>query len=339
MPDLNNSLQDKESHISIYQTEDGQTEVHVKFDKESVWLSQRQMAKLFDKDSDTISLHLKNIFKSGELEEKTTTEDFSLVQKEGERLVKRKVKFYNLDAIISVGYRVNSKRGIQFRIWATKILKEYLIAGFSINERRLTAQNQRLKELQETVKILGNTLLRKYLSNDESKGLIKIISDYAYALEILDQYDHQNLTIKNTSDTETFRLTYDDAMKQVETVKQVFDSHKLFGREKDMSFRSSIASIYQTFDGVDLYPSVEEKAAQLLYFITKNHSFSDGNKRIAALLFLYFMEKSGILFDANGNKRIADNTLVALTLMIAVSDPEQKEIMVKVIINLINKNN
>jgi len=328
-----------DSEIRIFQSDDGQTEVQVRFDQDTVWLSQRQMAELFDKDSDTISLHLKNIYGSGELDEVSTTEESSIVQKEGTRNVKRKLRLYNLDAIISVGYRVNSKRGIQFRIWANKVLKEYLIKGFSINEKRLTQQNKQLKELQETVRILGNVVSNKVLSNDESLGLLKIISDYAYALDILDQYDYQKLEIRDTSGKETYRLTYDEAMSQILLTKKTFGNSKLFGHEKDDSFKSSVAAIYQTFEGKDLYPSIEEKASNLLYFVTKNHSFSDGNKRIAAFLFLYFLERNGVLFDDNGNKRIADNTLVALTLMIAVSKPDEKDIMTKVVVNLINKNN
>ncbi len=327
------------SDIKIYQSQDGQTEVQVRFENETVWLSQKQMAQLFDMDTDTVGLHLKNIYKSGELDEVSTTEESSVVQLEGKRTVKRNIKLYNLDAIISVGYRVNSKHGIQFRIWANKILKEYLIKGFSINEKRLTQHNEQLKELQDSVKILGNILENKSLSKDESVGLLKIISDYAYALDILDQYDYQNLEIKDTSGKERYQLTYEEAMKQIMLVKKAHGNSDLFGHEKDESFQSSVATIYQTFDGPDLYPSIEEKAANLLYFITKNHSFSDGNKRIAAFLFLYFLERNGILFDKNGNKRIADNTLVALTLMIAVSKPEEKNTMTKVIVNLINKNN
>ena len=328
-----------EAEIRIYQLDDGQAEVQVKFDNETVWLSQRQMAQLFDKDTDTIGLHLKNIYKSGELEEFSTTEDSSVVQQEGKRNVKRKIKLYNLDAIISGGYRVNSKRGIQFRIWANKVLKEYLIKGFSIDKKRLVQQNEQLRELQDSVKILGNILDHKALSNDESIGLLKIISDYAYALDILDQYDYQSLEIKDTSGKETYQLTYEEAMTQIMLVKKAHGNSDLFGHEKDDSFQSSVASIYQTFGRIDLYPSIEEKAANLLYFITKNHSFSDGNKRIAAFLFLYFLERNRILFDENGNKRIADNTLVALTLMIAVSKPDEKDTMTKVVVNLINKNN
>jgi len=325
--------------IEIYQTDDGQTEIKVKFENETVWLSQRQMAQLFEKDTDTIGLHLKNIYQSGELEELATTEESSVVQKEGNRQVKRKVKVYNLDAIISVGYRVNSKRGIQFRKWANKILKQYLLKGYVINNQRLKQQNEQLKELKDSVKMLSSVINYKALTNDESTGLLKIISDYAYALDILDQYDYEKLDIKDTSGKETYQLTYEEAIKQINLTKKVYGNSDLFGHEKDDSFKSSIATIYQTFGKVDLYPSIEEKAANLLYFIIKNHSFSDGNKRIAAFLFLYFLEGNGLLFDNQGNKRIADNALVALTLMIAVSKPEEKDTMIKVIVNLINRNN
>jgi prophage maintenance system killer protein len=328
-----------ESEIKIYQTEDGQTKIDVKFDNETVWLTQKQMAQLFDKDSDTIGLHLKNIYQSGELEELSTTEESSVVQLEGKRQVQRKIKLYNLDSIISVGYRVNSKRGIQFRIWASRIIKEYLLNGFVIDNKRLIQQNNQLKELQTSVKILGDSLKFKKLTDDESIGLLKIITQYAYALDILDQYDYQSLEIKNTSGKEVYQLTYEEAMAQIKLAKKFHGNSDLFGNEKDESFKSSISTIYQTFDGIDLYPSIEEKAANLLYFITKNHSFSDGNKRIAAFLFLYFLERNRILFDDSGHKRIADNTLVALTLMIAVSKPEEKDTMTKVIVNLINRNN
>ena len=327
------------SEIKIYKTPNGKTSIEVKLEKDTVWLSQKQMSELFDKDSDTIGLHLRNIYKSGELNEFSTTEKYSVVRQEGKRKVKRLIKFYNLDAIISVGYRVNSKRGVLFRKWATQILKEYLIKGYAINQQRLEKQVQQLNELKETIKILGNALKHKELSNDESKGLLKIISDYSYALEVLDKYDYQTLKIENTSGKEVYKLTYKEAIKQIKLVKKTYGNSELFGHEKDNSFKSSISTIYQTFNGNDLYPSVEEKAANLLCFIVKNHSFSDGNKRIAAFFFLYFLEKNGLLFSETGEKRIADNALVALTLMIAVSKPDEKEIMIKVIVNLINKNN
>ncbi|MCF6212607.1 MAG: virulence RhuM family protein [Flavobacteriaceae bacterium] len=324
------------SQIEIYQLENGNTEIAVHLEGESVWLSLNQMVDLFKRDKSVISRHIGNVFKECELEKVSVVAKNAITASDGKVY---QVDFYNLDVIISVGYRIKSQRGTQFRIWAHKILKEYLIKGFSINEKRLTQHNKQLKELQDSVKILGDILERKSLSNDESVGLLKIISDYAYALDILDQYDYQSLEIKYTSGKETYQMTYEEAISQIMLAKKAYGNSDLFGREKDDSFQSSVATIYQTFGGIDLYPSIEEKAANLLYFITKNHSFSDGNKRIAAFLFLYFMERNGILFDKKGNKRFADNTLVALTLMIAVSKPDEKDTMTKVIVNLINKRN
>jgi prophage maintenance system killer protein len=325
-----------ESNIEIYQLEDGKTETNVQLDKETVWLNLNQMADLFERDKSVISRHVRNIFKEQELEKNSVVAKNATTATDGKIY---QVDYYNLDVIISVGYRIKSKRGTQFRIWANGILKDYLIQGFSLNEKKLEKKTEQLKELQDSVKVLGSVLNFKALSNDESIGLLKIISDYAYALDILDQYDYQSLEIRNTSGKETYRLTYGEAILQIAIVKKAHGNSDLFGHEKDESFNSSVNTIYQTFEGVDLYPSIEEKAAHLLYFITKNHSFSDGNKRIAAFLFLYFLEKNGILFDVSGNKRIADNTLVALTLMIAVSKPEEKDTMTKVIVNLINRNN
>jgi prophage maintenance system killer protein len=330
----------EKSKIKIFKTSQGRTRIEVKLEKETVWLSQKQMAELFEKNTDTIGLHLKNIFKSEELDKNLTTEKYSVVQKEGNKNVKRQINYYNLDAIISVGYRVNSIRGILFRKWATKLLKEYLIKGYALNQEKLEKQNKQLNELKETVKILSNVVVtKKELSNDESKGLLEIISDYSYALEVLDKYDYQSLKIEKTTANEVYKITYKEAIAQIKMTKRVYGNSDLFGHEKDNSFQSSIATIYQTFEKVDLYPSIEEKAANLLYFVVKNHSFTDGNKRIAAFLFLYFLEKNGILRNKNGNKRIADNTLVALTLMIAVSKSEEKDTMIKIIVNLINKNN
>jgi len=327
------------SEVKIYKTPDGKTSIEVKLEKETVWLNLNQISDLFERDKSVISRHIKNIYKENELERKSTVAKIATVQKEGKRKIVRNIEYFNLDVIISVGYRVKSKRGTQFRIWANQIIKDYLIKGYAINQRQLQKQAEQLNELKETIKILGKTLEYKELSNDESKGLLKIISDYSYALDILDQYDYQTLKINNTSGKEVYQLTYEEAIKQIKLVKETYGNSKLFGQEKDNSFKSSIATIYQTFGGVDLYPSIEEKAANLLYFIVKNHSFSDGNKRIAAFLFLYFLEKNGLLYSKTGRRRIADNALVALTLMIAVSKPAEKETMVKVIVNLINKNN
>jgi len=332
-------MQKNISEIKIFTSKDGKTEIQVKLEGETVWLNQYQLEELFETDRTSITRHISNIFKSEELSKETTSAKIAQVQKEGDREITRQINFYNLDVIIAVGYRVNSKRGTEFRIWANKILKEFLIKGFSINEKRLSQQNEQLKELQESVKILGDVLHNKELTTDESTGLLKIISEYAYALDLIDQYDYQKLEIKETSGKEIYQLGYDEAIKQINLAKDVFGNSKLFGLEKDESFKSSLSTIYQTFEGKDLYPSIEEKAANLLYFITKNHSFTDGNKRIAAFLFLFFMERNGILFDQFGKKRIADNALVALTLMIAVSKPEEKGVMTKVIVNLINKKN
>ncbi len=327
------------TEIKIYHTEEGETSIEVKLENDTVWLSQGQMAELFGKDSDTIGFHLKNIYKSEELDEISTTAKYSVVREEGKRKVKRQIQHYNLDAIISVGYRVNSRRGILFRKWATELLKEYLIKGYVLNQQKLEKENKKLNELKSTIKILENTIFHRELSDDESNGLLSIIANYSYALDILDQYDYQSLSITETSGKEIYQLSYNEAIEQINLTKRTYGNSDLFGQEKDDSFKSSIATIYQSFNGVDLYPSIEEKAAHLLYFIVKNHSFSDGNKRIAAFLFLYFLEKNRILFDINGNKRIADNALVALTLMIAISNPEEKETLIKVIVNLINKNN
>lgn len=325
--------------IEIFKSDDGSTIIEVQVDKETVWLNQYQISDLFLTDRTSIGRHILNIYKTNELDENSTCAKIAHVRKEGKRTVTRQIGIYNLDVILSIGYRVNSDRGRQFRVWANRILSDYLFKGYSLNERKLKEQNEQLNELKQSVKILGDVLNYKALSNDESIGLLKIISDYAYALDILDQYDYQKLEIKNTSGKETFQLTYEEAMSQILIAKKAYGNSDLFGHEKDDSFKSSIATIYQTFEAQDLYPSIEEKAANLLYFITKNHSFSDGNKRIAAFLFLYFMDRNGILFDYNGNKRIADNTLVALTLMIAVSKPDEKDTMIRVIVNLINKNN
>lgn len=329
----------KNKEIEIFRSDDGSTEIEVRIDKDTVWLDQYQISDLFLTDRTSIGRHISNIYRTGELSKDATSAKIAQVRKEGDRTVKRQIGIYNLDVILSIGYRVNSERGRQFRVWANKVLSDYLVSGFALNERKLKKQNEQLKELQDSVKILGKVLEFRELSSDESVGLLKIVSDYAYALDILDQYDYQSLEINNTSGKETYQLTYEEAISQIKLVKEVHGNSDLFGKEKDESFQSSVATIYQTIGGADVYPSMEEKAANLLYFITKNHSFTDGNKRIAAFLFLYFLERNGILFDENGNKRIADNTLVALTLMIAVSKPNEKDTMIKVIVNLINKNN
>lgn len=326
--------------IIIYSLAGSEKNIDVQLTEDTVWLNQRQMAELFDKDVDTVGLHIRNIYKEGELEAGATTEESSVVQEEAGRRVARKIRRYNLDVIISVGYRVKSQRGTQFRIWANNVLKDYLKKGYAINERRLQEKTEQLKGLQQTVALLGQVLKNKEeLTTDEATGLLKVVTDYSYALDILDKYDHQQLTLEGTSDQQLFVATYEDAMQAIKELKNKFGGSSLFGNEKDDSFKGSIATIYQSFGGVEFYPTVEEKAANLLYFVVKNHSFSDGNKRIAAYLFVWFLEKNRILYKEDGSKRIADNALVALTLMIAESKPDEKDMMVKVVVNLINPKN
>jgi prophage maintenance system killer protein len=261
------------------------------------------------------------------------------VHNEGVRWITRNIEHYNLELIISVGYRVNSLRGTQFRVWANQILKDYLTKGYVIDRKRFEEQSQQLDELKQTVKLLGNVTNNHELTSDEATGLLKVVIDYTYALDVLDQYDHQVLEIQDTTAEELYRITYDEAMLAIKGLRDKFGGSALFGNEKDESFQGSLAAIYQTFDGHYVYPSVEEKAANLLYFVIKNHSFSDGNKRIAAFLFVWFLEKNNILYRSNGAKRIADNALVAITLMIAESKPDEKDIMTKVVVNLINMKN
>lgn len=323
--------------IVIYQSADGEASLDVRLEQETVWLSQKQMAELLDKDTDTIGLHIRNIYKEGELEPDATTEESSVVQNEGGRKVRRKLKFYNLDVIISVGYRVKSQRGTQFRQWATRVLREHLVQGYTINQQRLEEKTQKLSEMQQAVELLSRTLGQQQLVSDLGKDVLKVITDYSYALNLLDSYDHGTLSIEKTSGPAEFVLDYKSANEIVQSMKSDFDG--LFGIEKDQGFKSAIGTIYQTFDGKELYPSAEEKAANLLYFIVKNHAFSDGNKRIAAAIFIYFLNANDILYRVDGSKRLADNALVALTLLIAESKPEEKDTIVKVIVNLINRCN
>ena len=331
---------DLNDKIVIFRTADGQTTVDVRMDGDTVWLSQAQMAELFQKDRTVIGRHINNIFKEGELDESLVCANFAHTKDYGRRegfTQTKNIIFYNLDVIISVGYRVKSQRGTQFRIWANKVLKEYLVKGYAVN-KALT--EQRYTELKQLVAVLGRTVkAQEALTSDDALNLVEVVSDYAYALDTLDKYDYQQLAVEQTTNEAKFRATYEGAMQAIEELKAKFGGSQWFAHEKDDSFKSSIGQIYQTFGGQDLYPSVEEKAAMLLYLVTKNHSFSDGNKRIAATLFLWFMAGNGILYNPDGTKRIADNTLVALTLMIAESRTEEKDVMVKVVVNLINKNN
>ena len=294
--------------IIIYQTADGETRLDVRMENDSVWLTQAQMVELFNSTKQNVSLHISNIFKEGELEREATVKEYLIVRQEGNRSVRRKITVYNLDVIISVGYRVKSQRGTQFRIWANKVLREYLIKGYAVNSQ---AKAEQLEELKKTVRLLSNVLAAKDVTKSEAVGLLRVITDY----------------------------TYENAMEALQVLRDKFGGSALFAREKDESFKSTMGAIYQTFGGRDLYPSVEEKAANLLYLTVKNHSFSDGNKRIAAFLFLWFLENNRILYRADGSRLLDNNTLVALTLMIAESRTEEKDVMTKVVVNLINKNN
>ena len=321
----------EENKIVIYQTDDGQTQIDVRLEDNTVWLTQAQMAELFQKDQSVIARHINNAIKEGELEESNMHFLHNTQYKY------RPTKIYDLDVIISVGYRVKSKRGTAFRIWARKILKDYLVKGYAVNQR---IHSEQIAELRQLVGMLGRTIQSQpVLSTDETCALFEVVTDYSYALDTLDNYDYQRLTIEKTTKEEPFHATYENAMEEINRLREKFGGSVLFGNEKDDSFKSSIGQIYQTFGGKELYPSVEEKAAMLLYLVTKNHSFSDGNKRIAATLFLWFLNGNRILYRADGSKRIPDNTLVALTLMIAQSRTEEKDVMVKVVVNLINQQN
>ena len=321
-----------DNKIVIYQTEDGKTQLDVKLENETVWLTQAQMTELFQTTKQNISLHINNIFKEGELDSKATVKEYLTVQHEGKRTVRRKVKYYELDVIISVGYRVKSIRGTRFRQWATSVLRDYLIKGYAINQR---IREENYQQMVQLVRSMARTVKLQDLSKEVRNVLLDVVVDYTFALDRLDDYDYQRLSIPESSTEEKFHATYEGAMKVLAELREKFGGSGLFANEKDDSFKSSIGQIYQTFGGKDLYPTVEEKAAMLLYLVTKNHSFSDGNKRIAATLFLWFMNENGILYDDMHNKRIDDATLVALTLLIAESRPEEKDTMIKVVVNLI----
>ena len=330
----------EKNSIVLYQTDDGQTQIDVRLENDTVWLTQAQMAELYQKDRTVISRHINNVFKEGELNREEVSAKIAHTTQHGAiegKTQTQELVLYNLDVIISVGYRVKSKRGTAFRIWARNILKEYLVKGYAVNER---LRKEQIGELRQLVEMLGRTIQNQLeLSSDETNALFKVVTDYTFALDTLDNYDYERLTIDKTTKEESFHATYENAMAAIDGLREKFGGSRLFGIEKDESFKSSIGQIYQTFDGEELYPSVEEKAAMLLYLVTKNHSFIDGNKRIAATLFLWFLNNNHVLYRTDGTKRIADNTLVALTLMIAESRTEEKDVMVKVVVNLINQRN
>jgi len=322
--------QNNKQQITFYQTNDGKVEIEVCLQDETVWLRQEQMSELFGRERSVITKHVRNVFIEGELDEKSNVQNLHIAGSD------KPVKFYSLDVIISVGYRVKSQRGTQFRIWANNILKQYLLQGYALNEQKLQAQREKLADLKQAIALSARLLQHKDLSRSESQGILSILEKYSHALTVLDDYDHQRLQIEGTKGLEQPKISYEEAIGQIRLWRKKENLGSLFGNEKDESFKSSLATIYQTFGDAELYPSIEEKAANLLYFIVKNHSFSDGNKRIAAAIFVWFLERHDFLYDADGEKRIADNALVAFTLLIAESKTDEKEAIVKVIINLIN---
>jgi prophage maintenance system killer protein len=324
--------------VTLYQTPDGCSALDVRLNGETVWLNLNQMASLFERDKSVISRHLRNVLETKELNRDSVVAFFATTATDGKTY---RVEFFNLDAILAVGYRVNSRRGTEFRIWATQILRDHLVIGYTLNEKRLQSQVARLTELQSAVDIMGRIIANKAITGTESEGLLKVITDYSLALRLLDQYDHQQLRVHGTTAINTFVLTYEAAISAIARMAEIMGSAAdgLFGREKDKGLASGIGAVYQTFNGHDLYPSTEEKAAHLLYFVVKNHAFVDGNKRIAAFLFIWFLSESNLLYRKDGSKRLADNALVALTLLIAESKPGEKDAICKVIVNLINREN
>lgn len=330
------TIQDNlDNQIVIYQTADGQTQIDVKMQEETVWLTQDMIVRLFDSSKANISEHIKHIYEEGELDKISTVRKFRTVRQEGKRQVSRELEYYNLDLILSVGYRVKSKTATQFRIWANKILKEYLIKGYSINEQLLLKQQQQLETLQNTISLLTRSLTNQVETVEQAQSVAKILETFAHGLNLLDNFDHKKLDRKGNTTKEAIRISKDEFLEVINAMKSDFESD-VFAVPKDESFSSSVNQIYQTFDGKELYPTLEEKAAMLLYLIVKNHSFADGNKRIGASCFLYFMSKNGILY--NGGVPIIDNsTLFALTLLIAESNPAEMEIIKQVVISVLNK--
>ena len=321
-----------QGEILLYQTPEGGPAMEVRLELGTVWLTQVQMAELFGVNVPAVFKHIKNIFATGELQSEATVSKMEIVRQEGKRQVRRVVEHYSLDMVISVGYRVNSLRGTQFRIWATNVLRQHLVQGYTIHERRL-------KELNQAVRLIADVAHRRTLSGDEATALLDVVADYSYALDVLDDYDHQRVRLGEVSPGPVAVLGLDEARQVIIRMGERFGATGLFGREKDDGLEGSLSAVMQTFGGVELYPSLEEKAAHLLYFLVKNHHFVDGNKRIAAALFLWFLEKNRALYRADGGKRIADNALVAMTLLIAESKPEEKDVLARVVVNLINRRN
>jgi len=327
------------NQIEIYQTKDKQTQVEVRFEEDTVWLNQIQLAELFKGSRSNIVEHIKNIYKSGELDENSTCRKFRQVRTEGKRKIERQIDHYNLDIIIGVGYRINSKRGTQFRQWATQRLKDYLVKGYTLNEKRLQQLVQNMQQLEQAVKLIHQSGSAGELSITEAKGLLEIITTYTQSFILLNKFDSNNLTDEKLNENITYEIKYSEAIKAITELKKQLIKKKeasaLFGKERGQGFESALNSVVKTFGGEYLYKSIEEQAAHLLYFIIKNHSFTDGNKRIGAFLFVWFLEKNKHRFKKSGELKINDNALVALALLVAQSNPDDKEIMIKLVMNLI----
>lgn len=325
-----------ENNIIIYQTKDGQTDIDVRLENETVWLTIDQMADLFGKNKSTISRHIHNIYEEQELTPDSTVAKYATVQQEGKRSVERNLEYYNLDVIISVGYRVKSVRGTQFRIWATQKLKDYLVKGFAVNEKRLQEKTEQIKQLQHSINLLNRCVETQAHNLDDAQQLTKLMSEFANGLTLLDDFDNKNLDIRGKTVKEAVFIDVPEFLDVIDKMKPEFGS-AIFANPKDESFNSSVRQIYQTFGGNDCYPSLEEKAAMLLYLIVKNHSFSDGNKRIGANCFIYFMQKNGMLYK-NDEPIISNATLATLTILIAESKPEEMETVKQVVISVLNRN-
>ncbi len=318
-------MKTKTTDIVLYKSKDGSVQLDVQLEKETIWLDAHKMGQLFSRDRSAVLRHIHNIYKTRELQKKSTCAKIAQVASDGKV---RRMDIFNLDVIISVGYRVKSKRGTEFRIWATNVLKQHLVNGYSVNEKRL-------KALKQSLKLASDISKRKLLTGDEATALLQTISEYSYALDLLDDYDHQRVAVRKTSSRKAKPITHDEVVELIAQMRVKFGDSAVFGKKKDDSLHSSLNTVMQSFGGKDLYPSVEEKAAHLLYFLVKNHSFVDGNKRIAAAVFLRFAEKNKLIYDKQGNKRIADNALVAMTLMIAESKTKEKDVITAMLTNLI----
>ena len=327
-------MTEQSNNIIIYQTPSGKTQIDVQLQNNTIWLTQKAMGELFECSTDNISLHLKNIYKEQELSKDSTTEDFSVVQKEGSRNIKRTKTFYNLDAIIAVGYRINSKKATQFRIWATNVLKQYLVSGYAINEKRLAEKQEQIEVLKNSLNLLTRSIASQAKNIDEAQNLAKVLEVFAKGLGLLDDYDNKTLATKGLTKREAIKISKEEYLELIAKMKPEFGSD-VFANPKDESFDSSINQIYQTFGGEDCYPTLEEKAAMLLYMLVKNHSFTDGNKRIGAACFLHFLERNDMLYQ-NGTPILDNATLFALTLLIASSKPEEKDTMKQVILSVLN---